>query len=90
MTGARHSTIYVKKRAVRVERKAIEARPTKRTFIFAPSNEAAKMNTASGFATSKEVRKPEVSQLRPILAEVQRCLAPCPIAFPRKLWGEVL
>ena len=75
------STIRIKARTVAVERKPI--RPTKGKTL----RKIAVWRAAQPVqAPPTQAELPE----RPILAEVERCLAGRPMQFPQKLWGEVL
>lgn len=75
-----HSTIRTKSRIVTVERKPIRTKwQTHRKVAAWRAAQPVK-------APPMQAELPE----RPILAEVERCLADRPLRFPEKLWGEVL
>ena len=80
MTRPARSTIRIKTRTVAVERKPIRTK-------WQTHRKIAAWRAAQPIqAPPMQAEMPE----RPILAEVERCLAHRPMQFPHKLWGEVL
>ena len=80
MTRPARSTIRIKARAVAVERKVLRTKWQTHRKIAA-------------WRAAQPVQAPPIQAelpARPILAEVERCLAHRPMQFPQKLWGEVL
>lgn len=74
------SIIRVKSRPIAVERKPIRTKWQTHRKI-------------ASWRAAQPVRVPPMQTdlpERPILAEVERCLAHRPMQFPQKLWGEVL
>ena len=80
MTRPTRSTIRTKSRTIPVERKPIRTKWQTHRKIAA-------------WRAAQPVQAPPLQAAlpeRPILAEVERCLAHRPLRFPEKLWGEVL
>ena len=78
----RPTTIRIRSRAIPVERKPL--RPTKWQTV---------RKIAAWRAGQTHIEVPPLQTAlpdRPILAEVERCLAHRPLQFPAKLWGEVI
>ena len=92
MTRPRSSTIYIKRRAVKVERAPV-AKPSKWRTVQKIAAWRAGQTVAEPaiiFEATNEAEKNIEHGPVSIVDEVTRCLAHGPIAFPRKLWGEVL